>query len=76
MQMLIQLNDPISLQVLTDALEERDIACRVDNAGMHALMPLPDIMDIRVFVDDSDMNAAQQLVRDLNLGDGIGDGSD
>ena len=76
MQMLIQLNDPISLQVLTDALEERDIACRVDNAGMHALMPLPDVMDIRIFVDDSDMDVAQQLVRDLNLADGMGGDSD
>ena len=70
MQMLIQLNDTISLQVLMDALEDRGIVCRVDNAGMHALMPLPDIMDIRVFVEDSDMNTAQQLVRDLNLGHG------
>jgi len=69
MQMLVRLNDTISLQVLMDALEGRGIACRVDNAGMHALMPLPDIMDIRIFVDDSDMSAAQQLVRDLGLGD-------
>jgi len=67
MQMLIQLNDTISLQFLMNALEERGIACRVDNAGMHALMPLPDVMDIRIFVDDSDMDVAQQLVRDLNL---------
>ncbi len=69
MQMLVRLNDTISLQVLMDALEERGIACRVDNAGMHALMPLPDIMDIRIFVDESGMNAAQQLVRDLGLED-------
>jgi len=76
MQMLIRLNDAISLQILGDALDDLAIAYRVDNAGMHALMPLPDVMDMRVFVDDLDMTAAQQVVRDLNLGDGMGGGSD
>jgi len=70
MQMLIRLNDTISLQVLMDALEERGIACRVDNAGMHALMPIPDVMDMCVFVDAADLESAQQIVRDLDLGDG------
>jgi len=69
MQMLVRLNDPISLQALSDALDDICIEYRVDNAGMHALMPLPDIMDMRVFVNPADMDAARQVVRDLKLGD-------
>jgi len=69
MQMLVRLNDPISLQALSDALDDIYIEYRVDNAGMHALMPLPDIMDIRVYVNQADLDAARQVVRDLKLGD-------
>ncbi len=68
MQMLIRLNDAISLQILGDALDDLGINYRVDNAGMHALMPLPDVMDMRVFVDAADLDMARQLVRDLGLG--------
>jgi len=69
MQMLVRLNDPISLQALSDALDDIYIEYRVDNAGMHALMPLPDIMDMRVFVHPADMDAARRVVRDLKLGE-------
>jgi len=67
MPSLLTLSDPVSLQVLCDALSERGIGFRVDNAGMHALMPLPDVMDIRVFVEAEDMAAAQRVVDDLKL---------
>jgi Putative prokaryotic signal transducing protein len=67
MQMLIRLNDTVSLQALADALSDFGIAYRVDNAGMHALMPLPDIMDMRVFVDAAALDAARRIVRDLGL---------
>lgn len=67
MQTLIRLNDTISLQALGDALDDRGIAYRVDNAGMNALMPLPDVMDMRVFVEAQDLEEAQQVVRDLGL---------
>jgi len=70
MQMLVRLNDAISVQALTDALDEIGIGCRVDNAGMHALMPLPDVMDMRVFVHAADLVVARQVVSDLGLGDG------
>lgn len=67
MRQLIRLNDPISQQALCEALADRGIACRVDNAGMHALMPLPDVMDMRVFVDEHDFVAARQVLSDLGL---------
>ncbi len=70
MPILLKLSDPVSLQVLCDALSERGIGFRVDNAGMHALMPLPDVMDIRVFVEQEDVAAAQRIVGDLKLEDG------
>lgn len=70
MQTLIRLNNTISLQALSDALDDLGILYRVDNSGMNALMPLPDIMDMRVFVDDADMQTARQVVRDLGLEDG------
>jgi len=65
MPKLLTLSDPVSLQVLSDALTECGIGFRVDNAGMHALMPLPDVMDIRIFVEAEDMEAAQRIVEDL-----------
>lgn len=68
MQMLIRMNDTVSLQVLGAALSDFGIAYRVDNAGMHALMPLPDIMDMRIFVNDADLDAARRIVCDLGLG--------
>jgi len=70
MQMLIRLSNPISLYALSDALDEQGIIYRVDNAGMHALMPLPDIMDMRIFVATDDLDAARQVLRDLGLENG------
>ncbi|MDX8391703.1 MAG: DUF2007 domain-containing protein [Mariprofundaceae bacterium] len=64
---LIKLSDPISLQVLSDALNDCAIEFRVDNAGMHALMPLPDVMDMRIWVEEHDLAAAQRIVSDLKL---------
>ncbi len=69
MPKLLTLSDPVSLQVLSDALNERGIGFRVDNAGMHALMPLPDVMDISIFVEAEDMDAGQRIVEDLKLAD-------
>jgi len=68
--MLIRLNDAVRLHALTDALDDLAIDYRVDNAGMHALMPLPDVMDMRIFVSDESLDAAQQAVRDLGLENG------
>jgi len=67
MQKLIRLSDQISVQVLSDALRERGIAFHVENAGMHALLPLPDVMDMQVMVEQADMAEAQRVVRDLEL---------
>jgi hypothetical protein len=66
---LIRIADPVSLQILCDALAERAIVFRVDNAGMNALMPLPGVMDARVLVAESDVNAAELIVRDLEMGE-------
>jgi len=38
----------------------------VSKRGMHALMPLPGITDARVMVHGADMEAAEQVLRDLN----------
>ncbi len=67
MQMLIRLEDPVSLQALADTLTDFGIGYRVDNAGMHALMPLPDVMDMRIFVADGDFAAACRIARDLGM---------
>ena len=66
---LIRIADPVSLQILCDALTERSIVFRVDNAGMNALMPLPIVMDARILVEESDVNAAELIVRDLEMGE-------
>jgi len=64
---LIRISDPVSIQILRDALESRNIRFRVDNAGMNALMPLPTVMDARVLVADEDRLAAELVVSDLEL---------
>jgi len=69
MHVLKQISDPVALQVLCDALDERGVEYRVDDAGMRALMPLPGITDARVLVHDADMAAADAVLRDLNLAD-------
>jgi flagellar biosynthesis/type III secretory pathway M-ring protein FliF/YscJ len=69
MQMLVRIADPVSLQALVDELDARGIGYRVDNSGMHALLPLPDVMDMRVFVDETQLSAARQVVNDLGLGE-------
>jgi hypothetical protein len=66
---LIRIADPVSLQILCDALEERAIIFRVDNAGMNALMPLPGVMDARILVEEDDLKAAELIVRDLEMGE-------
>jgi len=62
---LKRIDDPIFLQVLCDALDERGIRFRVDNAGMHALMPLPVVMDARLLVEEAQLTEAEEVLRDL-----------
>ncbi len=64
---LIKLSDPVTIQILSDALESQQIIFRIDNAGMKALMPLPTVMDARVLVAAEDKLAADQVVQDLEL---------
>jgi hypothetical protein len=66
---LIRIADPVSLQILCDTLAERAIVFRVDNAGMNALMPLPVVMDARILVEESDLKAAELILRDLEMGE-------
>ncbi len=65
MQCLTKISDPITLQILCDALDEKDINYRVDDVGMRALLPLPGITDARVMVHDADKEASEQVLRDL-----------
>ncbi len=64
---LLRLSDPVLLQVLADALTDRAIDFRIENAGMNALLPLPSVMDARVLVAGADLVAAERIVRDLEL---------
>jgi len=64
---LIRISDPVSLQILSDALESKNILFSIENAGMNALMPLPTVMDARVLVAEDDLAAAELIVRDLEL---------
>jgi hypothetical protein len=62
---LTRISDPVLLQVLCDALAERHVVFRVDNAGMNALMPLPGVMDARIVVDELNLGEARQVLSDL-----------
>jgi len=64
---LVRLSDPVSLQILSDVLVERNIIFRIDNAGMNALMPLPTVMDARVMVAEEDIKAAEMILSDLEI---------
>jgi len=70
MKLLAKLTDPVSLQVLTDALAERGIEFRVEDAGMHALLPLTGIFDARVMVAEDDEAPARQILDDLEIVNG------
>lgn len=65
---LKRFDDPIFLQVICDALADRGIRFRVDNAGMHALMPLPVVMDARLLVEEERLAEAEEVLRDLESG--------
>jgi len=67
MRELIRIADPVSLQIFCDALTDRAIVFRVDNAGMYALMPLPGVMDARILVEESDLSAARLVLDDLDM---------
>lgn len=67
MILLAKLNDPVALQVLTDALSERGIDFRVEDAGMHALLPLTGIFDARVMVTEDDEAPARRILDDLGV---------
>jgi len=64
---LLKISDPVLLQILSDALESKNIIFRVENAGMNALMPLPSVMDARVLVAEEDRLAAELVLRDLEM---------
>jgi len=64
---LLKISDPVLLQILSDALESKNIIFRVENAGMNALMPLPSVMDARVLVAEEDRVAAELVLRDLEM---------
>ncbi len=68
MELLKKFNNPVLLQITCDALAERGIGFRVENAGMNALMPLPDVMDARLRVSAADMDVARQVLDDLESG--------
>jgi len=70
MILLAKLTDPVALQVLTDALNERGIEFRVEDAGMHALLPLTGIFDARVMVADDDELPARRILDDLEIVNG------
>ncbi len=65
MKLLKKVGDPVTLQVLCDALRERGIFFQVDNTGMNALLPVPGLMDARVMVEDEDMSAAELVLADI-----------
>ncbi|MDX8401500.1 MAG: DUF2007 domain-containing protein [Mariprofundaceae bacterium] len=66
MHCLTETADPVRAQALCDALRALGIACRIDNTGMHALMPLPGLFDLRLMVADEDIEAARQVLADLD----------
>ncbi|HKI60763.1 MAG TPA: DUF2007 domain-containing protein [Mariprofundaceae bacterium] len=65
MVLLSRIADPLTLQILCDALASREIVYRVENEGMNALMPLPGVMDARVLVVEREYEAALLVLRDL-----------
>lgn len=67
MQLLTKLSDPVSLQVLGDALDARHIRYAADHAGMRTLLPLPGVMDVHVMVEAQDLAAARRILIDLGL---------
>ncbi len=67
MVVLVRMTDPLLLQILCDALSARGIVCRVENAGMNALMPLPGVMDARVLVEEREYRAARRVLEDLDM---------
>ena len=64
---LMKVSDQVLLQVICDALESRSICFRVENEGMHALMPVPGLMDARILVEEADLSAAMMILDDLEL---------
>lgn len=64
---LKRFDDPVLLQVLCDALQEKGIAYRVDNAGMHALLPLPVVMEARLLVDEARLSDAGKILSDFGM---------
>jgi len=64
---LLKISDPVLLQILSDALESKNIIFRIENAGMNALMPLPVVMEARVLVAEEDRVAAELILRDLEM---------
>ena len=67
MKLLARLTDPVTLQVLSDALSARNIDFRVEDAGMHALLPLTGIFDARVMVAEEDEAPARRILDDLGV---------
>ena len=65
---LKRFDDPVLLQILCDALQDKGIGYRVDNAGMHALLPLPVVMETRLFVDEARLAEAEKILRDFEMG--------
>jgi len=64
---LMKISDQVLLQVICDALGSRSICFRVENEGMHALMPVPGLMDARILVEEADLAAAIMILDDLEL---------
>lgn len=67
MILLLEMHDAVALPLLCRELEARGIEYHVENAGMHALLPLPGVMDVRVLVAENDYDAAMRIAGDLGL---------
>ncbi|OIO71297.1 MAG: hypothetical protein CO186_07885 [Zetaproteobacteria bacterium CG_4_9_14_3_um_filter_49_83] len=67
MKCLMQLDDPVTLDVLRTHLQQCDIQCWVMDAGMGELHPKTGLFPYRVMVSDEDMAAALVVAKDLEL---------
>ena len=55
----------MTLQILCDLLESAEIGYRVEGAGMNSLLPLPGLIEARVLVGEQDMEAAKDILADI-----------
>lgn len=74
MKLLFKTDNPVSMQILCDALDDQGIEWRVDGTFGTAIAPGTTLFTPRLMVEEGQLELAEQVLADLGMSMDNGEG--